>query len=62
MQIGTEQLRRQQQILQLKGLYSGALDGIWGPKTIEAMRKWESKGFAPGLPVSLTDSSHTRAP
>ena len=50
MQIGTEQLKRQQQILQLKGLYNGQLDGIWGPKTIEAMKKWEAKGFAPGLP------------
>ena len=50
MQIGSDQLLRQQLILQLKGFYSGALDGIWGPKTIEAMSNWERKGFAPGLP------------
>lgn len=50
MQIGTEQLRRQQLILQLKGFYNGKLDGIWGPKTVAAKKKWEGKGFAPGLP------------
>ena len=50
MQIGSDQLLRQQLILQLKGFYKGALDGIWGPKTIEAMKKWESSGFTPGLP------------
>lgn len=50
MQIGSDQLERQQLILQLKGFYNGQIDGIWGPKTIEAMKKWERSGFAPGLP------------
>lgn len=51
MQTGNEQLRRQQEIMQLKGFYNGRLDGVWGPKTVEAKKKWEMHtSFAPGLP------------
>lgn len=51
MQTGSEQLLRQQEIMQAKGFYTGTLDGIWGPKTVEAKKKWEMHpSFAPGLP------------
>lgn len=51
MQTGSEQLKSQQQILKSKGYYGGAVDGIWGPMTIEAKLKWERSGkFAPGIP------------
>lgn len=51
MQTGSEQLRRQQEILAVKGFYKGALDGIWGPKTIEAKISWEMHpSFTPGIP------------
>lgn len=51
MQTGTEQLKAQQDIMFAKGFYRGAIDGIWGPKTIEAKQKWEVSGkFNPGIP------------
>lgn len=51
MQTGSEQIKRQQEIMQAKGFYTGKLDGIWGPKSIEAKKKWEvHPSFAPGLP------------
>jgi hypothetical protein len=51
MQATQEQIKRQQEILKLKGFYSGVIDGIWGPKCIEAKSKYETdRAFAPGLP------------
>src|SRR5574343_1863322 len=51
MQTGSEQITRQQEIMQALGFYTGKIDGIWGPKTIEAKKKWELSGkFSPGLP------------
>lgn len=51
MQVGSEQLARQQEIMQSLGYYNGKIDGIWGPKTIEAKIKWEMSGkFNPALP------------
>ena len=54
------QLERQQAILKALGYYVGAIDGIWGPKTVAAMQEFEvSPGFKPGtpnhgMPLSLT--------
>lgn len=51
MQRGNEQLIRQQEIMRVLGYYKGLPDGIWGPDTVEAKKKWELSGkFAPGLP------------
>ena len=51
MQKGTEQLKAQQEIMKARGVYNGAIDGIWGPKTIEAKIRWERGGkFTPGIP------------
>lgn len=51
MQTGNEQIIRQQEIMKALGFYTGQIDGVWGPKTIEAKKKWELSGkFAPGLP------------
>ena len=51
MQTGNEQLARQQEIMKLLGYYNGLVDGVWGPATVEAKKKWElSDKFAPGLP------------
>jgi hypothetical protein len=51
MQIGTEQLKTQQRIMESKNLYNGKIDGIWGPKSIAAKLKWECSGkFAPAIP------------
>lgn len=50
-QIEKEQLLRQQEILASLGYYKGELDGIWGPKTIEAKKAYEkSLDFIPGIP------------
>lgn len=51
MQIGNEQIERQQLIMRLKGFYHGKLDGIWGPKTIAAKQKWEmDPSYTPAIP------------
>lgn len=51
MQIGTEQLKAQQTIMQNLNYYTGKIDGIWGPKTIAAKVKWERSGkFSPAIP------------
>lgn len=51
MQRGTEQLKRQQQILTALGYYDGQIDGIWSDRTIEAKQKWENSGrFIPAIP------------
>lgn len=53
MQVGTDQLKRQQLLLTVKGFYKGKIDGIWGPDTVAAKKKWESdRSFVPGLPNS----------
>lgn len=44
-------IARQQQILTYLGYYSGKIDGIWGPKCIEAKKQFENlRAFVPGLP------------
>lgn len=43
MQSKPHQLLRQQIVLEALGYYTGPLDGIWGPATIEAMRKFENR-------------------
>ena len=51
MQRGTEQIKRQQQLLFVKGFYNGKIDGVWSDKTIEAKKKWERSGtFYPCIP------------
>ena len=51
MQTNPEQLKRQQAVLKHFGFYEGRLDGIWGPKTIEAKKIFEGDTkFKPGLP------------
>lgn len=51
MQVSTEQLKRQQEILKALGFYHGKLDGIWGPKSIQAKKKFEGDPkFVPGIP------------
>lgn len=51
MQTGSKQLEAQQRIMQAKNFYNGKVDGIWGPKSIKAMQKWERSGkFAPAVP------------
>lgn len=51
MQTGSKQIERQQLILQVLGFYNGKLDGIWGPKTVEAKKAFErSTKFNPGIP------------
>lgn len=45
------QLKRQQEILKALGFYNGAIDGIWGPKSIAAMKTFEAKPeFKPAVP------------
>ena len=51
MQIRKDQLVRQQMIMSILGFYRHKCDGIWGPASIAAKRKWElNKIFIPGLP------------
>ena len=51
MQTGKEHLMAQQQVMAAKNMYNGKIDGIWGPKSIAAMQKWERSGkFAPAIP------------
>lgn len=53
MQYETHQLRRQQLIMHCLGFYNGALDGIWGPKSIEAKKRFEaSPKFMPAIPAN----------
>lgn len=53
MQYETAQLRRQQLIMHVLGFYDGALDGIWGPKSIEAKKRFEaSPKFMPAIPAN----------
>lgn len=42
-----------QVIMTLLGYYDGQCDGVWGPKCIEAKRKWElDDDFEPGVPAN----------
>jgi hypothetical protein len=51
MQVKKEQLQRQQEILGVLGFYHGKFDGIWGPKSIEAKKRFEADArFVPGIP------------
>lgn len=44
-------LQRQQMILTVFGHYNGKCDGIWGPDSFAAMRKFEASGkFSPAIP------------
>jgi hypothetical protein len=51
MLLEKKHLIRGQQILTHFGYYSGSIDGVWGPASIEAKKKFEVSGkFAPGIP------------
>ena len=51
MQVEKNQIIRQQEILGVLGFYFGKFDGVWGPKSIEAKKKFEaSPTFVPGIP------------
>lgn len=52
MQVKEEQLKRQQAIMKALGFYHAVPDGVWGPDSIKAKKKWESdaKSFIPGIP------------
>lgn len=51
MQVKKEQLERQQQILTALGYYHHKVDGIWGPRSIEAKKRFEAlPAFCPGIP------------
>jgi len=53
MQLKKTQLQRQQVIMSKLGYYRHKCDGIWGPASIEAKRKWERlSAFVPGLPTN----------
>jgi hypothetical protein len=42
---------RQQQILTSLGFYTGKIDGFWGPKTIDAKKRFErEQSFKPCIP------------
>tara|TARA_B100000700_G_scaffold88627_1_gene99970 strand:- start:85097 stop:85597 length:501 start_codon:yes stop_codon:yes gene_type:complete len=51
MQTRKPQLQRQQVIMAKLGFYRHRCDGIWGPESIAAKRKWEAdRSFIPALP------------
>ena len=51
MQFETKQLERQQLLLASLKFYSGKIDGLWGPLSIAAKKKYESDTrFLPGIP------------
>ena len=53
MQVNTEQLQRQQLIMQALGFYFGKIDGVWGPRSIEAKKRFEADPtFRPGIPAN----------
>lgn len=53
MQTKPQELLRQQTVLTRLGFYSGPLDGLWGPDSIDAMRKFENRvaQFRPARPT-----------
>lgn len=53
MQLKKDQLMRQQVILTGLGFYRHKIDGIWGPESIAAKRKWEfDRSFNPAIPTN----------
>ena len=41
-----------QAAMTVRGLYDGAIDGVWGPKCVPAIRDWErDDSFDPALPT-----------
>ena len=51
MQVSKKQIQRQQVILTHLGFYRHKCDGIWGPESIAAKRKFEADvSFVPALP------------
>lgn len=51
MQVSNKQIERQQLILKALGFFTGVVNGVWGPGTIEAKKKFEaSRQFMPGIP------------
>lgn len=41
-----------QAAMTVRGLYDGAIDGVWGPKCVSAIRDWErDDSFDPALPT-----------
>ena len=41
-----------QAVMTVRGLYDGAIDGVWGPKCVSAIRDWErDDSFDPALPT-----------
>ncbi len=55
-QMSQDDIRQAQERLQELGYYDGAIDGIYGPKTAEAMRTYQQ---AQGLPVTGTLDQET---
>jgi peptidoglycan hydrolase-like protein with peptidoglycan-binding domain len=55
-QTGQADVRQAQERLKELGYYEGAIDGIYGPKTAEAMREYQR---AQGLPVTGTLDQET---
>ncbi len=61
MQSEFAHLVRQQVILKGLGYYTGPIDGIWGPMSIDAKRRFEAdKSFLPGLPNNGLPFAHSR--
>ncbi len=53
MQLTKKQLQRQQIVMAHLGFYKHKCDGIWGPESIQAKRKFEShSSFIPALPTN----------
>lgn len=45
--------RQIQVIMTILGYYNGVCNGVWGPKSIEAMKKWEATdAFEPAIPYN----------
>lgn len=41
-----------QAIMKMLGLYDGAIDGLWGPKCVEAIKEWaKDASFDPAMPT-----------
>jgi peptidoglycan hydrolase-like protein with peptidoglycan-binding domain len=55
-QMSQDDIRQAQERLQELGYYDGAIDGIYGPKTAEAMRAYQQ---VQGLPVTGTLDQET---
>ena len=41
-----------QAIMKMLGLYDGAVDGLWGPKCVDAIKEWaRDESFDPAMPT-----------